>query len=658
MKSIRTQGVCARVLFTLTLLASLYAAVLWTAPVRAGEDWPAISKDELQMKENPAYPGASAMILYREERTDDMQNFDTVYYRTKIFTDAGKKYADIEIPFRSGFKIGDIRARTVHPDGSIVNFSGQVFEKVVAKASGLKVSTKTFTLPDVTAGSIIEYRFRRSWDQEALYNTNWTVQEDLFTKRVSFSLKPYNELSIYWTTRHLPPNTSAAQGKDKLIHLDIENIPPFPEEEFMPPKDEMKMSVRFYYTNLDLKTGDDYWKAKNKAWYQTAEQFIGKRKAVADLAAQTVAAGDTAEVKLRKLYSRVQQIRNLSAERSRTEKEASREKLKENQNTEDVLKRGYGSGSDINWLFIGMARAAGFDASVAWIAARDEYFFNRQLLDGRQLNVEIAVVHTDSGDYYLDPGQPFCPFGLLVWAETSVAGLKLGKDSGTWITTPTPKSSEALVERKAKLSLDAEGNLQGSVEVSFSGQEALLLRSDALDEDDTGRTKMIEDRLKGWLPNGAKIESLKVTGWQGTEEPLRVECTVKLPSVAVSTGRRLLLGLGLFEAGSKNPFDHSSRIYPVYFEYPYMRVDDITLDLPRGYQLEDLPATRDFKDVFGTYRVSRERQGNAVRVRRQMSLEGFIYPVTVYPNLRSFFSKIKAGDDEQAVLQAGQSNSQ
>ena len=58
----------------------------------------------------------------------------------------------------------DIHARTIHPDGSIVNFDGKIVEKTTAKANGLQYVAKTFTLPDVRPGSIIEYRYREQRD--------------------------------------------------------------------------------------------------------------------------------------------------------------------------------------------------------------------------------------------------------------------------------------------------------------------------------------------------------------------------------------------------------------------------------------------------------------------------------------------------------------
>ena len=112
------------------------------------------------MKDNPAQPGAKAMILYRSIERDDLMGTQKEYVRIKIFTDEGKEYGNVEVPpFDREFKIGNVQGRTIHPDGSIVPFSGQVFEKVVERTRKTRFLTKSFSMPDVTTGSIIEYRY-------------------------------------------------------------------------------------------------------------------------------------------------------------------------------------------------------------------------------------------------------------------------------------------------------------------------------------------------------------------------------------------------------------------------------------------------------------------------------------------------------------------
>jgi hypothetical protein len=52
--------------------------------------WQPVPKDDLALKDNPASPGSSAMILERQVYTDDEKRARTEFVRIKIFTEAGR----------------------------------------------------------------------------------------------------------------------------------------------------------------------------------------------------------------------------------------------------------------------------------------------------------------------------------------------------------------------------------------------------------------------------------------------------------------------------------------------------------------------------------------------------------------------------------------
>ena len=54
----------------------------------------------------------------------------------------------------------------------------------------IKFLAKTFTMPDVTVGSIIEYKYKIDWPGIIIDNS-WTIQHELYTVKESFRMKPY-----------------------------------------------------------------------------------------------------------------------------------------------------------------------------------------------------------------------------------------------------------------------------------------------------------------------------------------------------------------------------------------------------------------------------------------------------------------------------------
>src|ERR1700687_4196906 len=261
----------------------------------------AVSPDELKMTSEPKAPGAPALILFREVDRDDRGQtaHENSYFRIKILTEEGRKYADIEIPFfKDRGTVGNIRARTIRPDGSIANFDGKVFDKSIAKARGLKYLAKTFTLPDVQVGSIIEYSYTVDLAENFVFDSHWILSNQLFTKSAKFSLKPYESdystMSVRWSWQGLSPGTvPPKQGPDRVVRLETSNIPAFQTEDFMPPENEMKSRVDFIYTD-DQPESDAavFWKKTGKKLNDQLEGFVGKRKAMEQVVSQIVSPTD------------------------------------------------------------------------------------------------------------------------------------------------------------------------------------------------------------------------------------------------------------------------------------------------------------------------------------------------------------------------------
>ena len=403
-----------RRLMVLVLLLFVGAAVRRTPPVSAGDEWQPISQEELKMTSVPEAPGAPAVYLYRQVDRDD-SNFiseEYRYARIKILTEEGRKYADVEIRFFEGENIHSIKARTIRPDGSIVNFDGKAFDKTIVKAKGLKYLAKTFTLPDVQVGSIVEYHYKY---ERYVYSSRWILSEELFTKRGKFSLKPRPGFTLRWSWPvGLPEGTNPPKDEHGMIHLETQNVPAFQIEDFMPPPDELKYRVDFIYTRgNDEKEPEKFWKKEGKTLNDSVESFTGKRKAMEQAVAEIVSPADAPEAKLQKIYARVQKFRNTSWETVKTEQEQKREKQKDINSVEDLWKRGYGDSLQINWLFLALARAAGFEAYSVFISPRSEYFFKPQVMNPFQLNGDVVLVKLNGKEVYCDPATAFAPFGLL-----------------------------------------------------------------------------------------------------------------------------------------------------------------------------------------------------------------------------------------------------
>jgi hypothetical protein len=621
-----------------------------------------VSPEELKLSQEPQAPGAPAIILFRQVDRDDrgLTAHEYDYFRIKILTEEGRKYADIEIPsFKGNGNVVDIHARTIRPDGSPVNFDGKVFEKSILKAKGVKYLAKTLTLPEVQVGSIIEYYYTIDLSEHYVYDSHWILSNELFTRNARFSLRPYHSdfgnLSVRWSWQGLPPGTGTPkEGADGVVRLEASNIPAFQTEDFMPPENELKSRVDFFYSE-DHPESDPavFWRNIGKRLNGQLENFIGKRKAMEQAVAQIVAPGDSPEVKLRKIYSRVQQLRNTSFEVRKTEQEQKREKEKDAANVEDIWKRGYGNGVQLTWLYLALVRAAGFEAYGVWVSDRSNYFFQPNVMDRTRLDANVVLVKLNGKDVYCDPGAAYTPFGMLTWPETAVRGLRLDKDGGTWVQTSLPESAESRIERKADLKLSNEGDLEGKLTVSYTGLEAVRRRVEFRHEDEANRKKFLEEEVQEYIPAAIEVELASSPDWSSSEGPLVADFHLKVPGWASGAGRRALLPVGLFSGTEKHVFDHANRVHPIYFEFPFERRDDVTVELPAGWQVASLPAAQKEDARLIVYTLKAENMKSTLHLTRSLRVDVLLLEPKYYSTLRSIFQAVRTGDEEQIVLQPG-----
>ena len=650
----------------LAFLLILVAAALLSRPflpTASGDEWQPIDPADLKMTSEPKAPGAPAIYLYRQVDRRDASRASTEYnyVRIKILTEEGRQYANVEIPYYkqdASVNISNIRARTIRPDGTVTNFDGKVYDKIVEKTKGTKIRAKTLTVPDVQVGSIVEYHFNYDFEDRYIFDSHWVVSDQLFTRFAKFSLKPYPEWAIRWSwPAGLPAGTvPPKQEADTVVRMTAHDIPAFEVEDYMPPENELKFRVLFVYSREAFEDNSaKYWRNFGKKRNDALESFIGKRKDLESFVSGVVSPNDSPEVKLRKIYDRVQQFRNLSYEPRKSAEEEKRDKQKKIENAADILKNGYGSGTDLTWLFVGLARAAGFEASGGFVATRNDYFFQESRMNDAELNSNVAIVKVDGKELYFDPGSAFTPYGLLPWMETGVKGLRLNKDGGVWIETPLPLSADSQIIRKADFKITNEGSLEGKVTVTYTGLEAATRRQEWRDQDDVARKKYLEEVFKNYVPASMDVELKSEPDWANSEKPLVAEFEVKIPGWVAGAGRRALMPAGIFCSTEKRMFEHTNRVNAIYFHYPYRKTDDVTVELPASWKIGSLPKPEDQDAKAAEYILTVEEKSGAIHVTRVLRNDLVLLQKDYYPTLRNFYQVVKTGDEKQIVLEPGAS---
>jgi Domain of Unknown Function with PDB structure (DUF3857)/Transglutaminase-like superfamily len=662
------------------LLPAIFLGAAIAPSAHAQAKFIAPTAEELSMTSVPGYPGVAAVILNKEEITKDDLHTATSYARIKILSEDGKKYANVELAYVSstgeleGFDVGedvnveDIQGRTIHPDGTIIPFTGKPYLKTIEKTKGIKVQEKVFTLPDVTVGSIIEYRYATRINDMWYDPPVWIVQDDLYVKSAHFMWYPTSrELqnehgpinSITWFPI-LPksaeiktaetPGTGAGGLAQRTYELTVNDVPPIPDEDYMPPV--RNYSFRVYWNFIAEHNGADFWKDSGHDWSKRVNSFANPNSNLRDATQKIIAGATTQDQKLRAIYAAVMTLENTDYTREREKREDKANGLGKVNNADDVLQHRRGNARQLTELFIGMTRAAGMNADAMIIPSRDTGIFIPQWLNLGQFDAMIAIVNVDGKDMFFDPGERYCSYGHLAWQHTFVKGLRQKGNETVFDEAPSDGYQSNLLTRLANLKMDTNGQITGRIDIAYTGAPALRIRHNALRGDDESLKHELRTSLEDIIPHTLEVKDVTVANVADYENPLKVTYTVE-GTVGSWTGKRLVVPADIFFANEKATFPHDKRDIAVDFNYPRQVKDALRIILPSNFAIEATPSTAKFSLLkFAAYGMSVEQSPTYFTTRREYDLgEVFILPQE-YAQLRTFYNQFEANDQQSVVLKS------
>ena len=650
------------VAIALTVLPAAMHAADWTTP----------TPQELSMTSEPASPDAAAVYLFREEVADDHLHMHSVYVRLKILTEAGKEYADVEIPYeKHGFSIGSVAGRTIHSDGSIVPFTGKPYDKMLVKSATLRYQAKVFSMPDVQVGSILEYKYQLRYDDGVIDPPTWYIQSELYLRKAHYRYVPpdlgqFGYISmgrgqvastLTWypilpkgsEIKHTIPPTAGSLGQlQDHYDLDIDNVPAEPREEYSPPLHSLTYRVYFLYSAYN--NGPEFWTKEGKYWSSVANKFIGPGPAVSAAVAKLTSAGDTPDQKLQKFYAEVMSYENTDLTRERSTAEEKAQGLREVKTADDIVNRKRGSSEELTMVFIAMARSAGMKAYYMKATSRRDEIFNPSLLSMYQLDSPIAIVNVNGKDQFFDPGARYCLYGHLRWDHTTVSGLRQ-TDGGTAIAqTPAENYSDSKTVRIAKLNLDESGQVDGTLQVGYTGDPALAWRERALQQDQAEVEHEMEEGMRQMLPGGLTVKLDKASNLDDPTKQLVCSFHIQGPLANV-TSKRLFVPIEIFQANERPMFTQAKRQTPVYFHYGYQDIDQVSITYPASVELESAPKSDQIKmETLAILMEGSSAKANTVTLTRNFGMASVVFPVSEYDQLRTFYGQVAHKDQEQLVL--------
>jgi len=655
--------------------ASLRIALVFLAgavPTHVFAQFQQPTPEELKMTADPKAPGAAAVYLNFEEVANDPLHDQTVYARIKVLSEKGKELGDVEVPYlRGGSKITNIKARTIHSDGTIFPLEGKAEDIMVVKNTAGQINRRVIPLPSVEVGSILEFRYDLRLD-DTYMSPHWEIQKNCFVHKAHYAFTPFKSFQkgqqaqtdeylvdqhgtkinslLWWSV--LPPGVQVKTDATGRFSLDVADIPPIPREEWMPPISSFLYKVNFYY--MTAFGGSDFWVSEAARWSKEVDHFAEPTQPIRDAVASLVAPADNELTKAKKLYKAVQALENTDFTRKMAKVELEHLGLRAQKRAEDTWAQKSGSRDDIALLYLAMVRAAGLTAYAMKVVDRDEGAFAPGYFDFDQLDDEIVLLTLNGKEVPLDPGEKMCAFEGMSWKHSGAGGIRQSADGRAAAISPQQLFAVNTLYRGGDINFDEHGAATGDFTFSMTGQEALRWRQASLRDDPAELKRSFDEWLASMVPEGIEAHLHHFVALEDPEVNLIAMIKVK-GSLGSTTSKRVMLPGFFFATRNSHPFiDQAERQLQVDMHYAEQVNDEVTYHLPAGMVVEGAPQeTKIPWEGHAVFTTKTETDTGELTMTRELKRSFTFVKPEEYQSLVDFYRKMATADQQLVVLAAG-----
>ncbi len=329
----------------------------------------------------------------------------------------------------------------------------------------------------------------------------------------------------------------------------------------------------------------------------------------------------------------------------------------------EVFQNQYGDCKDKATLMISMLKDVGIRAT--WVLVdTDRGFVSPTVpsIDGDHVIVAItipqgyrnaqmkSVVTTRTGQRYLifDPTNEYVPAGLLPEYLQGGWGLLVAGDDSQVMHLPVLAPSTDVTSWQAHLKLAANGTLTGTAQVKEQGASSWASRQYYA----KSTPRQVKDHLNAMLRDDLNQFTLKsdtITNVLALDKPLSIHYDLSAPGYAQVAGSLLLVRprvLGSVE----DELDHKTRNYPISFPELGTWRDSISIAMPPGYTVEDLPDPVHVNLGFADYSSKVEAAGGVLHYTRKYVVKKLTLPASDFAKLRRLEAAIASDESDTVVL--------
>lgn len=621
-----------------------------------------ISDEERAIQADPAKGVEHGVILVEElEKDEDLGTDNRIGYhlRAKILSVEGASLGDIEVPFN--IMVGDLIewwGRVLLPDGTVLEMPQDALkEQHISRTDrGPEIRHLKGALPGIVPDSVIDYGYVYRGESGTFSEHRILLQKSWPIRHLSYRWVPYRSWSSAFriiNAEHLPVKV----GRDsRSVLVTGDNLPAFRDEPWMPPRPVVEPAVIFYYParNKDL---SDFWNEEARRSEERAQYFLRRDQDRIRKTLDTMSfpAGAGLEVKLVTAYdwllSNVKNLSRKSPEEIEQEAKAGKSTKREKEKEEDIssageaLEKRKAYGLQLNYLFMGFARALGADAHVIKVANRTDHYWDEGRFDTGQFDATfIAVSSPETPDdlTVVSPGAGLA-YGQVPWWYTGTKGmLATEKGSRPALVPPTP-ARKSLSDTKAQTTF-AEDNTTLHVRWSrrATGQNWYSDRVMMSTMTPEARKKRLEQICGS--SSRLEVSRADASGIDDVRKPFELSCEGE-SSIEIAndvTTYRMAMDGPWVEALPE--LTSTTRIFPVIFHFPHTDILALDVAAPQGFAPKESPPAVKLEGPIGNYLLSVSRTDAGYHVERTFTLLPLKVEARDYSELRTFLADVRQAD--------------
>lgn len=631
-----------------------------------------VTPEELSLTTYEADTTAGAFVIYKkgvsnyEYINNEFRLKHVITTKIKILSTEGYKYADVTIPYykqrkdaESTESVSDIEAFSYNfVDGKVVKTKmpkNYIFRERINDGY-MQVK---FTIPNVKAGTVIEYKYGYISDFFHLID-DWEMQQEIpvVYSEYDITIPDFFQFNmLQWGVEkieHVRSKKTVVYNSDSSyggasqsircpahnFNFKAKNLPALKDEPLLWCADDYKSKIHFELYGVQF-PGNDYQSFAVK-WEDVDKVLLKNNKFGKLLDFPNPFREDVRNLNLKGL-SNEQKV--VAVYRLLKQKLAWDDTYRlYGKDLEKVIKAGTGSNADLNFILISMLRDAGILSYPVVLGRRNMGAVPKEYPSITKLNTFIVGIMEGDKWVFLDSSIEngylnILPPSLMVEHARVINTAEGDK----WVDLS--KSGNNYIKLFIKGKMGKEGVLTANSTTEFSGQYTVNMRSRFKSaKDSTDFIKQIEN------DRSISVRDYKHEGYSDFTPTIRE--SIDFTKQVNSNEEYIYLNPLIFPHTLKNQFIQANRKLPIELDYPYTMQMIVTMELPDGYVIEEMP--KQSRLSMGEGRMSCQYLlnivDNTIQLSYLFSQKELRFSEEEYTDLQLFWSEVVEKNSEVIVL--------